>query len=39
MRNVADKFVEEIKAHIVCGIIFFNENLAVFENLEKYFIA
>jgi len=31
MRNVSDKFVEKIKTHILCSVIFFFENLAVYE--------
>jgi len=33
------KVVEEIKAHILCSIIVFNENLTVYEKVEKYFSA
>jgi len=33
------KIFEEIEAHILRSIIFFNENLTVYENVEKYFSA
>jgi hypothetical protein len=35
MRNVLDKFVEKIKTHIWCSIIFFFENRAVYEIMPK----
>jgi hypothetical protein len=32
MRNVSERFVEEIKTHILCSVIFFSfENRAVYE--------
>ena len=39
MRNVSDKFVEKIKTHILCSVIFFHpENRAVYEIMwEKYY--
>jgi hypothetical protein len=35
MRNFSDKFVEKIKTHILCAIIFFFENRAVYEIMWK----
>ena len=35
MRIVADNIVEKIKTHILCSIIFFSENPAVYEIIWK----
>ena len=35
MRNVSDKFVAKIKAHILCAINFFFEKRAVYEIMWK----
>jgi len=34
MRNISDKFVDEIKTHILCSVRFF-ENRAVCEKMWK----
>jgi len=35
MRNVSDKIIEKIKTNILCSIIFFVENLAVYNIMWK----
>ena len=35
MRNVSDKIVEKMKAHILCSITFFFENYAFYEAIWK----
>jgi len=35
MRNVSDKFVENIKIDILCSIIFFFENRVIYEIMWK----
>ena len=40
MRNISDKSVKKIKTHILCSVIFFFENRAVYEIMwEKYCTA
>ena len=36
MRNVTDKFVEEIKTHILCPITCFQKSCRLWDNVEKY---
>jgi hypothetical protein len=35
MRNVSDKTVENIKAQILCSVIFFSKNGAIYEAMWK----
>ena len=35
MRNVSDKSLEDFKTHILCSIVFFFENRAVYEIMWK----
>jgi len=39
MRNISDRFVEEIKTHILCSTTFFFENRAVYEIMWKNIVA
>jgi len=37
MRNISAKFVEKIKAHILCPInLFFEKSYLLWENVQKY---
>ena len=38
IRNVQTKVVEETKTHVLCSIIFFFENRAVYEIMWKNFV-
>jgi hypothetical protein len=35
MKNISDKFIEEIKTHILCSTTFVFENRAVYEIMWK----
>jgi len=36
MKNVSDKFVMDIKTHILCSISFFRKSCSLWDNVEKY---
>jgi len=36
MKNVADKFVDEIKTYILCSITFSKKSCRLWDNVEKY---
>jgi hypothetical protein len=36
MRNVSDKFIEKIKTHILCRIIFFRKLYRLWDNMETF---